>query len=220
MEFEAAVRRRRMVRDYDPDRPVPQAVLDRLLDLAIRAPSAGFSQGWGFLVLTEPADRDRFWAATTEPEQPPDGWLAGMRRAPAIIVAHGNRDIYLDRYAAEDKGWTDRDESRWPVPYWYIDAGFASLLMLLGAVDAGLGACFFGIPPVHTATYRGAFGVPDTYTPIGAITLGYAVVDRRSPSLRRGRRPVAEVVHRGRWNDADPGGDRSGDRGVPSGTPG
>jgi nitroreductase len=199
MDFETVVRRRRMVRDYDPDRPVPREVLDKLMDFAIRAPSAGFSQGWGFLVLTEPADRERFWAATTEAGEAADSWLAGMRHAPAIVVAHSNKDIYLDRYAAADKGWTDRDETRWPVPYWHIDAGFASLLILLGAVDAGLGACFFGIPPAHTATYRAAFGVPEEYTPIGALSVGYPAPDRRSPSLRRGRRPAAEVVHHGRW---------------------
>ena len=61
------LRRRRMVRNYDPDRPVPPEVVRRVLDHAIRAPSAGFSQGWGFLVLEEPADRDRFWAAASPP---------------------------------------------------------------------------------------------------------------------------------------------------------
>jgi nitroreductase len=199
MEFETVVRRRRMIRDYDPDRPVPPEVLERLLDFAIRAPSAGFSQGWGFLVLTDAADRERFWSATTDPDEVPDSWLSGMRHAPAIVVVHSNKDIYLDRYAAADKGWTDRDEARWPVPYWDIDAGFASMLILLGAVDSELGACFFGIPPERMATYRAAFDVPESYTAIGAISLGYPVADRRSPSLKRGRRTVDEVVHRGRW---------------------
>jgi nitroreductase len=200
MELDRVVRRRRMVRNYDPDRPVPAEVVDRLLDYAIHAPSAGFSQGWAFLVLEDAADRARFWAAST-PENPgvPDSWLTGMSRAPLIIVPHSNKGAYLDRYAAPDKGWTDRDEARWPVPYWHIDAGFASLLMLLGAVDAGLGACFFGIPPQTMATYREAFGVPEEYLAIGAITVGYPAPDRRSPSLRRGRRGVDEVVHRGRW---------------------
>lgn len=202
MEYPQVVRRRRMVRNYDPDRPVPDAVLDKLLDYAIHAPSAGFSQGWGFLVLTTPAERDAFWASTTSPDEEPDNWLAGMRRAPLIVVPHSNRDAYLDRYAAADKGWTDRDESRWPVPFWHIDTGFASLLMLLGAVDEGLGACFFGIPPVHTAAFKDTFGVPAQFTPIGAITIGYPAPDRRSPSLKRGRRPVAEVVHRGHWGAA------------------
>ncbi|GAA5197823.1 hypothetical protein GCM10023322_69870 [Rugosimonospora acidiphila] len=203
MEFDAVVRRRRMVRNYDPDRPVPAEVTDRLLEYAIRAPSAGFSQGWGFLVLEDAADRERFWAATTPapatPGEPENSWLSGMRRAPLIVVPHSNREIYLDRYAAPDKGWTDRDEARWPVPYWHIDAGMASLLMLLGAVDAGLAACFFGIPPETMATFRESFDVPPEYTPIGAITVGYPAPDRRSPSLRRGRRGVTDVVHRGRW---------------------
>ena len=194
------VRRRRMVRNYDPDRPVPAEVVDRLLDYAIHAPSAGFSQGWAFLVLEDAADRARFWTASTPPDPGvPDSWLTGMSRAPLIIVPHSNKGAYLDRYAAPDKGWTDRDEARWPVPYWHIDAGFASLLMLLGAVDEGLGACFFGIPGDRTVEFRKAFGVPEAYTPIGAITIGYRAPDTLSPSLRRGRRQVPEVTHRGRW---------------------
>ena len=202
MEFEEVVRRRRMVRNYDPDRPVPTELVDRLLEYAIRAPSAGFSQGWGFLVLSEPADVKRFWTATVPPEdeKEPDTWLEGLRRAPLIIVPLSNKQIYLDRYAAADKGWTDRDESRWPVPYWHIDTGFAALMMMLGAVDSGLVTCFFGIPPDRTATFRATFGVPPEYAPIGALSIGYRAPDRRSPSLRRGRRPLSEVVHRGQWS--------------------
>lgn len=201
MEFRDVVARRRMVRAYDPDRPVPAEVRERLLEHAIHAPSAGFSQGWGFLVLEEPADRDAFWAAATPQEDVWQRWLVNMRTAPLIIVPHSNKDIYLDRYAEQDKGWTDRDESRWPVPYWDIDAGFASLLMLLTAVDEGLGACFFGIPPERMHTYRAAFGVPASYTAIGAISVGYRAESEQSGSpRRRGRRPVDEVVHRGRWS--------------------
>jgi nitroreductase len=200
MEFAEAVRRRRMVRNYDPDRPVPPEIVERLLGYAVHAPSAGFSQGWEFLVLDDPADRATFWAATTPPDLVGSSWLDGMRQAPLIVVPHSHRDAYLDRYAEPDKGWTDRDEARWPVPYWHIDTGMASLLILLGAVDEGLGACFFGIPPTQTAAYRDAFGVPEAYTPIGAISIGYRATDRRSPSLKRGRRDVATVTHRGRWS--------------------
>jgi nitroreductase len=188
-----------MVRNYEPDRPVPPEVVERLLAHATRAPSAGFSQGWGFLVLSEEADRERFWLTTTPEGQGMTGWLAGMRRAPLIVVAHSNRSVYLERYAEPDKGWTDRDPGRWPAPYWDIDAGFASLLMLLTAVDEGLGACFFGIPPERVEPYREAFGVPADFAPIGAITVGYPAPDRRSPSLKRGQRPPDQVIHHGRW---------------------
>ncbi len=199
MEFGEVVRRRRMVRNYDPDRPVPPQVVDRLLEHAIRAPSAGFSQGWAFLVLNEPEDRALFWSVTTS-QDAPDGWLTRMRRAPLLVVVLSNKDAYLDRYAEADKGWGDRDEARWPVPYWDIDTGMAALLMLLTAVDEGLAACFFGIQPEHLASFREAFGVPAEYTPIGCVSVGYAgTEDRRSPSLRRGRRGIDEVVHRGHW---------------------
>ena len=99
---------------------------------------------------------------------------------------------YIDRYAEPDKPWQDRDESHWPVPYWYIDTGFAALLALLTAVDAGLGALFFGI--TDAAAFRAAFAVPAAYEPIGAIALGYAAPDRPSVSLKRGRRPAAIPV--------------------------
>jgi nitroreductase len=198
MEFQEVLRRRRMVRNYDPDRPVPEAVVDRLLANALRAPSAGFSQGWAFLVLSTPEERDRFWAATTSPGEP-DPWLRDMRNAPLLIVPLSHKRAYLDRYADPDKGWTDRDEARWPVPYWDIDTGFAALLMLLTAVDEGLGACFFGVPPEKMAAFREAFGVPGEYTPIGCVSVGFRAPDRRSPSLRRGHRPIEEVVHRGSW---------------------
>src|SRR3989440_3019951 len=184
MEFSDAVRRRRMVRNFDPDRPVPRETVERLLDLAVRAPSAGFSQGWAFLVLSTPDEVTRFWAATTDPAGTPDSWLRGMSRAPVLIVPLAHRDAYLDPYAGPDKGWADRDEARWPVPYWDIDTGFASLLMLLTAVDAGLGALFFGIFPEHLSAFRSAFGVPDAYTAIGAITIGYPAPDSPSPSLK------------------------------------
>jgi len=203
MEFRDVVRRRRMVRNYDPDRPVSPEVRDRILAHAVRAPSAGFSQGWGFLVLENPEDRDRFWRAATPETDVWQQWLVNMRHAPLIVVAHSNKSVYLDRYAQPDKGWTDRDEDRWPVPYWHIDTGMASLLMLLTAVDEGLGACFFGIPPEQIPGYRAEFGVPDEFQPIGAVSVGYRAPDHRSGSLRRGHRPMGDVVRFGNWTRAE-----------------
>ncbi len=155
------VRRRRMVRKYD-GRPVDPAVVDRMLEHAVHAPSAGFSQGWAFLRLDSPDDLERFWRVTTPEEyvESMSAWLAGMRTAPVVIVPLSHKDAYLDRYAQPDKGWTDRDETRWPVPYWHIDTGMAALLILQTAVDEGLGACFFGIPPDRIAAFREEFGVP------------------------------------------------------------
>ena len=204
MEFDEVVRRRRMVRGYDPDRPIPPELVEKIVKHGLRAPSAGFSQGWSFLVLTSPEDRALFWDRTAEHGGPAEGWLARMRTAPLIIVPFSNKSAYFDRYAESDKGWIDRDESRWPVPYWDIDTGFAALLMHLTAVNEDLGSCFIGLPAGKVAAVKDAFGVPAEFSPIGALTIGYRGADKRSPSLRRGHRPVADVVHHGRWTSEPP----------------
>lgn len=196
------VRRRRMVRRYDPDQPVPRDVVERCLANAVRAPSAGFSQGWDFLVLTTEPERDLFWRTTTDPGAPSDSWLSGIRQAPALIVCLSDKEAYLDRYAAPDKGWTDRDEARWPVPYWDIDTGMAALLILLTAVDEGLGGLFFGVPPTHHGAVKEAFGIPAARRVVGVVSLGHPLPGPRSPSLRRPRRSAADVAHWGRFGVA------------------
>jgi len=203
------VRRRKMVRSYDPDRPIPPELVDKIVKHGLRAPSAGFSQGWSFLVLTEQRDRDLYWSSMTEgdaDEAAPGGWLERMRTAPLIVVCLSNKSVYLDRYAQADKGWTDRDEAHWPVPYWDIDTGFAALLMHLTAVNEELGSCFIGLPVPTIENFKKAFGVPDEFTPIGTLTIGYRAPDKRSPSLKRGHRPVDDVVHHGRWAAPTPPG--------------
>ena len=186
-----------MVRNFDP-RPVPADVVDRLLTNALRAPSAGFTQGWAFLVLDGRHETSRLWGATFPDDDARRRFRwQGLFAAPLVVVVLSHKQAYLERYAQPDKGWTDRDEGRWPVPYWDVDAGFAALLMLLTAVDAGLGALFFGVFEIDR--FRQEFGVPDAYTPVGAVAIGYPLADEPSPSLARGRRSLDDVVHRGGW---------------------
>lgn len=189
-----------MIRNYT-DESVDGEVVERVLRNAVRAPSAGYSQGWGFLLLDTPEDMERFWACTVDPESGLDSWLAGMKTAKALVVALSCKRVYLDRYAQEDKGWTDRDEARWPVPYWDVDTGMAALLMHLTAVDAGLGSCIFGIPPAQIPAFRAEFGVPDDHTPVGVVSLGHRADSEKMQGswATRRRRPLDDVVHRGRW---------------------
>lgn len=198
MEFQDVVRKRRMVRNFT-DQPIAPDVVERIVANAQRAPSAGFSQGWAFLVLDGPEATQRYWDTTMSEERRKGFGWPGMFNAPLLIVCLSNKTAYLRRYALPDKGWADMDETRWPVPYWDIDAGMAGLLILQTAVDAGLGAVFFGV--FDQAGFRTAFGIPDEYTAVGTIAIGHkAPADRPSPSLRIvGRRPQSDVVHRGRW---------------------
>jgi nitroreductase len=199
MELRDAIRRRRMIRSYDPARPVPRDVLAGLLELSLRAPSAGHTQGWQLLVLDDAAARAAFWAATTDGGTP-DRWLARIRSAPVLVIYFSDMNAYLDRYADPDKGAVDRDEADWPVPYWDVDTGMAALLLLLAATDTGLGACFFGVPAGRWVALREAFGVPERLRPVGVVSVGYPAPDLRSPSLRRGKRPVEDVVHYGSFD--------------------
>jgi nitroreductase len=152
-------------------------------------------------VLDQPDDVRRFWAATADDVDHPDSWLAGMMRAPVVVVPCSSKRTYLERYAQDDKGWTDQDEARWPVPFWHMDAAMASLLILQTATDAGLGSAFIGIPPDREAAVRREFGIPDDHDPVGVVTIGHrADGERPSGSPRtRARRPLSELVHRGHW---------------------
>lgn len=193
-----------MVRRYAETPVAPEAV-DRMLAHAQRAPSAGFSQGTSYLVLETPTDVAGFWEVTT-PRRDPDAdsdaeprsnpWLDGMRTAPVVIVPLADREAYAQRYDQPDKR---QDVAEWPIPYWYVDAGMSSLLILQTAVDEGLGACFFGIPGERHQAFREAYGIPDDLEPLGAITVGHRLEDTGSAGspARRARR--TNLVHHGRW---------------------
>jgi nitroreductase len=197
MEFTDVVRKRRMVRHYT-DQPLAPEIVERVLANALRAPSAGFSQGFAFLVLTDAPDRARFWPfVPTRVENTPT-----MQLAPLVVVPLAHKATYLERYAEADKGWEDRAEAHWPAPYWFIDTGMAALMMLLTAVDEGLGACFFGIMPENLQPFKDEFGIPAEYAPVGALTVGYRSVDEPEPDRERlaeRRRPATDLMHRGHW---------------------
>src|SRR3954454_20680233 len=188
-----------MVRTFE-DRPLPDGALERILANAQRAPSAGFSQGWAFVVLEGAEETATFWDTVADPDWKAGGRGAGMTKASALVIPFAHKQAYLDRYREPDKAYAGRQqEESWPVAYWDVDTAFAALLMLLTATDLGLGALFFGIPQREDELLA-ALGVPDGYKPIGVVALGWpAADDAPSPSLQRGHRPADEVIHRGGW---------------------
>jgi nitroreductase len=199
MEFQDVVLRRRMVRDFS-DEPVARPLIEQLVDNATRIPSAGFSQGFAFIVLTDRRQRQLFWETTSGPEWRGESESVPLTRAPVVIVPLTHKQAYLDRYALPDKAHTPLSrEEHWPAPYWDIDTGFGVMLILLTAVDLGLGALFFGIFQGEE-TLMHALGVPNGYRPIGAIAVGHPTAGERSrPTLPTGRRRLDEVVRWERW---------------------
>lgn len=204
MELGDAVRRRRMVRSFSA-RAVPADVLDRLLRLSLRAPTAGNTAGTAWVVLQGEAQTARYWRAATTGE-----WRArsrrwsGLSRAPVVAVSLTSPGAYVARYGEPDKagGASDldlaRSEEAWTVPYWWGDAAFGVMTLLLGAVSEGLGACFLGNFRSEKAVLS-ALAVPDGWRLFGVVVLGYPDGDdHRSSSLDR-RHEATERLHYGAW---------------------
>ena len=199
MEFRDVVRMRRMVRAYE-QRSVPADLVDRLLDVARRGPSAGFAQGIDFVVLDTPEAVTRFWELTDDPAFPNDPADVAVG-PPVIVLAFSDPQRYLTRYAEPDKiaYGLDRAEA-WPVPFWDVDTAMACMLLLLAAVDEGLGGWLFGVGHGE-AELRAELRVPEGHDLVGVVGLGYAdpsEVPSGSGSSRP-RRPFEEQVHRARW---------------------
>jgi nitroreductase len=196
MDFEATVNRRRMVRNFSR-RPVDAEVIDDILDVARRGPSAGFTQGQDFVVVRDGQTKATLAGLCSEQSYVEAGFDPFISTAPVLIVPCTNEGAYHRRYREPDKLDEDGSEIEWPVPYWFVDAGAALMLLLLAVVDAGLAAGFAGFKDLEGA--RESLGLPADVTPLGVVPIGHPAPDKRSPSLKRGRRPVDELVHRERW---------------------
>lgn len=196
MEFETVVRRRRMVRNFT-DEPVEPAAISRILDLARHAPSAGFTQGQAFVVVTDPEKRKALAALCGEEGYVAAGFGPWISKAPVLIVPCTSEAAYHRRYQEPDKLKDDGSEIDWPVPYWHMDIGCAVMVLLLAVVDEGLAAGFAGSHDLDAL--RALLGIPAEVTPVGVIPIGHPAPDKRSPSLARGRKAKAEYVHYERW---------------------
>lgn len=197
MEFRDVIQRRRMVRNYTGE-PVDPEALDRILDAGMRIPTAGFSQGVFLVAVTDQAKRSEIAALSGEDDYVEMGLDPWISRAPVHVVVGVSPNVYAERYSEEDKGGPQSPMAKaenWPVPYWWVDGGAAMQNLLLAAVDEGLAAGFLGshrMPEIKTL-----LGIPDHVSPIGIVTIGLPAPDKKSGSLRRGRRP--DTIHRDQW---------------------
>ena len=196
MEFRNLVLKRRMVRNFT-DEPVAPEIVQQILDLARLAPSAGFTHGQSFVVVTRPELRRAVAELLGETEDAAGLFHPFVSRAPVLLIPCISEAAYHRRYQEADKLQDDGSEIEWPVPYWHMDIGCAVMLVLLAVVDLGLDAGFAGVWDLDGL--RALLGIPDEVIPVGVIPIGHPAPDTPSPSLKRGRKPDAEYVHREAW---------------------
>jgi nitroreductase len=196
MEFRDAVLKRRMVRNFSPQ-PVDPNSIDRILNLARRGPSAGFTQGQDFILVCEPEIKKVIADICGEKNYIAAGFDPFISKAPLLIIPCTNESAYHRRYQAPDKLQEDGTEIHWPVPYWFMDVGCAVMIILLATVDEGLAAGFAGAQDPDLL--RALLGIPEEITPVGVIPIGHPAKDKPSPSLKRGRRQKDQVIHKNRW---------------------
>lgn len=172
--FASIVKRRAMIRAYKSD-PVPEEKIQRLLEYAIRAPSAGNLQPWEFIVVKNPETRAKLAKAAFD--------QTSVATASVIIATCADIQRMGSKYGARGAF------------YGLVDTAFASLLILLGAVEQGLGACFVGsYNPEEVAKL---FALPDHVRPVGLITLGYPAEKPRKPGTAK--IPLSKLVHAEKW---------------------
>jgi nitroreductase len=173
MEFADVVRRRRMCRRFT-DEDVPEDVLKRIMDLGLRFPSAGHTQPQEFIVVRDPDVKQELGRAAFG-----QTFLAD---APVVVAVVSDTKRSARRYA--DRGVRF---------YSIVDGAFASMLILLAAVDVGLGAVFVGAFDDDEVSQ--VLGLPTHVRPIGLIAIGHCA-ERGERVARRG---PDEIVHRDRY---------------------
>lgn len=197
-----------MTRAFD-DRSIDSEVLDDLVRLAARAPSAGKTQGWHLVVL-EGDDTAAFWDSTLPAVRRDSFRWQRLLSAPVIALPLADSKAYVDRYAEPDKAQTGLGSgaTAWPVPYWTVDASMAVMTLLLAAEDRGLGALFFGVFRGEREL-RQLLGIPAGLELLGAIAIGHPADDASEStgdrsagpgaSSSRRRRGPQQIIHRRRW---------------------
>jgi nitroreductase len=195
MDFTEAVLKRRMVRHFSPE-PVDPVVVERIVDLARHAPSAGFTQGQAYIIVTQPELKRQIARLAGEKEYVGDGFHPFVSEAPVLVVPCTSEAAYHRRYQEPDKLQEDGTETEWPVPFWFMDGGCSVMVLLLAVVNEGLAAGFVGL---ELAPLRKLLGIPEDWTPLGVIPIGHRAADVPSPSLKRGRVPDEMYLHREGW---------------------
>jgi nitroreductase len=177
MEFDIVVRKRKMIRQYELHRPIPDYIVSKLIENAHRAPSAGHSQVQEFIIVKDPSIKSKLGEAALGQSQVYD--------ASGLIIICSNTSRSVNRYGKRGKDF-----------YSIIDGAFASMLILLTSVNEEIGACFIGA--FEDDKVSDILELPEYVKPIDIITLGYPT---ESPE-RFERINISKLVYHNRYGNS------------------
>lgn len=163
------IRQRRSVRRY-ADRPVEREKILQCIEAARLAPSAQNVQPWRFVVLDDPAIKDRFCARVCSGIYRP---IRFVQQAPALIVLLAKIDLLAHRIGRRLQG----------TPYYLIDIGIAGEHLVLQATELGIGTCWIGWFNARAA--QEALDLPRTYKVVALIAVGYPAKDHAVRGRKR-----------------------------------
>jgi nitroreductase len=175
MDFNEVVKKRKMIRKYQQDRQIPTDLINKLLRNAHRSPSAGHTQVQEFIIIIDPITKRKLYEASLKQSQVED--------APILIVVCSNTSRSANRYRKRGTEF-----------YSIIDGAFASMIILLSAVNEGVGASFVGA--FEDNGVKKILRLPVQVKPIGIIALGYSA----EKPVRFERIELNNLVHYERYD--------------------
>ena len=152
MDFDEVVRKRKMIRQYDAERQIPDEIVMKLIKNAHRAPSAGYTQVQEFVIVRNATIKKKLRKAAVNQEY--------VEQAPVLIVVCSDTSRSVNRYGSRGREF-----------YSIIDGAFASMIILLTAVNEEIGACF--VDAFDDNKVSEILGLPKNVKPIGVICIGY-----------------------------------------------
>jgi nitroreductase len=168
MELSEAISKRRSIRNFK-NQPLPEGTVEKLIESARKAPSAGNLQPWEFVIVSHPENKTKlFYAATAQTQ---------MTMASVVIV------VCVNQHVAQQYG------SRGVNLYCILDISAAIENLMLTAASLGLGTCWIGA--FHEEEVAKIVKAPEGLRPVAMVTVG---IPNEAPQ-ERPRRPLSEIMH-------------------------
>ena len=180
---------RKIVRNYiETNKEFPE--LKKVIDYAIKIPTAGFSRGIEFLHISKKENINKLAKLANEESYVQKGFNKWISNSLSIYLILINEKAYHDRYSEKDKK-NSTQSYEWIVPYWYVDAGAAMMNCMLLIEEIGLKSGFLGSHNMKSSEIKSLMKIPESYQLLGFVTAG---IEGKASSIKKNV-PKKKITH-------------------------